>query len=325
MCDVLISGGSRDDGISVALMMRNAETDGLASYFNTISNVRIIRAHMGIALKGYMNANLMNNIQLYQAGGNQTGGGICFLGIGSKVPMENSINGVFHHASPHACTLLIDCPTFYNKVTNILSEQGGTNARCLKVTENGVNAFDNTFTTSPNVNYGNIVDGGFAKRNIIEGFNNTQIGTVTSNTIRTTNLQTKSFSMNGIKTQRMYKSNQPISENEKVTLLTAGTLSETNLQTCLGTIKLVMRSSTNVWGFMQVAEQKFKLFEGVDQFSVTVLSEIGCKLTWTDGTLTVSTINNGTNTNGFEIWFELELFGCQWSNLTIGEKFEQLI
>jgi hypothetical protein len=120
VCDVLISGGSRGDGMSVALMMRNAETHGLASYFNTISNVRIIRAHMGIALKGYMNANLMNNIQLYDAGGIETGGGICFLGIGSKVPMENSINGVFHHASQHACTLLIDCPTFYNKVTSIL-------------------------------------------------------------------------------------------------------------------------------------------------------------------------------------------------------------
>jgi hypothetical protein len=210
-------------------------------------------------------------------------------------------------------------------VTSILSEQGGANARCLKVTENGVGAFSNTFTTSPNVNYGNTVDGQFAKRNIIEGFNNTQIGTISSNDIITTHLKTKSLNMNDIKTQRMYKSNQSIREDEKVTLLTVGSLSETNLQTCLGTIKLVMRSSTNVSGFMQVAEQKFKLFEGMDEFSVTVLSEIGCKLTWTDGTLTVSTINNGTNTNRFEIGFELELFGCQWSNLTIGEKFEQML
>ena len=122
----------------------------------------------------------------------------------------------------------------------------------------------------------------------------------------------------------MYKSNQSISENEKVTLLTVGTMSGTNLQTCLGTIKMIMRSSTNVNSFMQVAEQKFKLFQGIDNLQVTVLSEIGYKLTWTDGTLTVNMPNNGTNTKNFTIWFELELFGHQWSNLTIGEKFEQM-
>ena len=321
VCDLEIVGGSRDDGVSVSLMMRNAETDGLASYFHTISNIRISRAYMGIALKGYMNANIINNIQLYNAGGNGTGGGICFLGINNKVPMENSICGVFHHASQHACTLLIDCATFYNKITNILSEQGGTNAICLKVTDNGSSAHSNTFATSPNVNQGNTVNETFIKRNMIEGFNNIQIGTVNATNIVTTSLAVNSFDMCGIKSQRIYRNSQSIKENEDVTLLTFN--DQTNLTAALCTIKLYIRSSTAVDFFMQVAEQKFKVHEAMGEPIITELDSIGHKLTWSDRTLKVRMPNNGTNTSNFTVWFELEMFGYQWTNITIGEKFTQ--
>lgn len=310
--DLHISGGG-NDGMSVALMMRNAETDGRASYFHTINNLRISNAHMGICIKGYSNANLISNIQLYKTGGDQEGGGICFLGIDSKVPMENSIHAVFHHKSSNANTLLIDCNTFYNKMTNILSEQGGTEARCIYITENGADCHGNTFVVTANVTKGNNLPSDFRKRNIIMMFNDIMANRISVNEI-----------IQPMKSQKAYSSITNFKENQLVNLLTLEKNSINTVRSALCTIKMYMYSGTNVENFMHVGEQKFKLTQTTGNSpKVTVLNEVGYPMTWTGLQLDVTIPNNGTNTQRFVVGFELEIFGHQWSSIIINENFKK--
>ena len=324
ICDLQINGASRDDGVSIGLLLRNAETDGLASYFHTISNLRITGAHMGLVLKGWSNANLINNIQLYMAGGNKTGGGICFLNIEGKVPMENSIYSVFHHGSQHARTIFIDCATFYNKFNNILSEQGGTEAICIYFSENANNAHSNYFNFSDNVSGGNHVSVDNTAKNVFVGRGSLTIPTIIAKHSITTDTITSNEIIKPMSTSKTYKSSSTISENENVVLLTVTPLGGANLQTALGTIKAVIRSSANVNGFLRVSEQKFQIQQQMNTIKIDKLNESGYTLTWDDGELSVKTPNNGTNTKNFTIWFELELFGSQILGVSIGEKFTQM-
>ena len=306
--DITITGNGIAE-TNVALHLLNAELNGLASYFSIINNVMLQNAGIGILFEGYANANILTNIHLYQVGGSDIGGGIYFKGIGSKVPMENSISNVFHHASSNAKTLVIDCNTFYNKISHILSEQGGTGAYCLYVTDNGDKAFNNYFNISPNVNQGDKYSAFFAQRNTIHKFNGLRVGEVGATRVTTSAFKTVSYESK-YRIIRSYHSITPMSENEKVKLFTINNDSNYNLKPVLLTVRTNIYSSTNVESLIDVGETKLRIKKLANTSpTITTLSEIGVSLIVENGEVFYEMPNNGTNTSKQHMFLEIEFFG----------------
>lgn len=323
--DVQISGVNRLDGQSVVLYLLNSEINNLTSYFNILQNIKLHRGHIGLMLEGYANANIINNIHLYNVGGEEVGGGIYFKSIGNKVPIENSIHSVFHHYSQDARTITIDCDTMYNKLTNILSEQGGTKARCVFVTDNGKNSNNNTLIISANVNMGNNFVGDFKQKNIILGTKEMDLASLNCIDINATNIKLKNLSFTK-KKSATYKNINPITENQKVKLLSISQSGTQNMQGVLLSIKLLARSGTNSSALIKTGEQKCEIKQTANTPpSATVLNEIGYKMVWEGNDLFVTAPNNGTNTNRGEIYFDVDMFGyIEWSGITIDSNFIEI-
>ena len=153
------NGGNDSGNICYCIYMCNPFTSVYAaSYFHKLDGLLLEKANVGIGLIGDANANQISNIFLEQIGNNEYlgGAGILLKDItwnnNKRYPVENAITNVFHHVSSGATTIFIDAPSIYNSFLNIISEQGGSNARWIRANNENV------------------------KFNVIEGISNTLLG-----------------------------------------------------------------------------------------------------------------------------------------------------
>ena len=179
-------GGETDGVASIALYLCNNELNGLASYFNSVNNVFLAYANVGLQLEGFANANIISNIQFIEVGNNKqlNGGAIKFKETDGKHPLDNIINNVFHHKSLNAITLNLDGRATYNTITNVVSEQGGTSATSVKAISG---ATANMFTLIQNVPIGFDAPTDFTQNNTVVAGADTYGDRVVANKLRAGN------------------------------------------------------------------------------------------------------------------------------------------
>jgi len=146
-----------EKNIGLYLFNAQAKHDGATtSYFHSISNLIIQHVDCGIMLEGMANANSINNIIL-----NRVGQGPQDAAIHLKGSMENRIYDIFHHFSKGATTLLLEnhfdqnkvrIRSSYNYIAQIVSEQGGDNAKCADIRS----GYSNNIGILCNTNGGNV-------------------------------------------------------------------------------------------------------------------------------------------------------------------------
>lgn len=182
------TSGTADQGIA----FYNPQFTSLASYFHFIDNIQVQNTNTAIGLHGWSNANMINNIQLYQVANDA--GDDYRKAIFMNGCQENNIHNVFHHFSPDAWTIYVDIldntgnggsthTPAYNDVSGIISEQGGSNQpRCLYINAIGNN---NTFRVKANTGFSNILPATFGLQNQILDDENTIGGTLTNESITT--------------------------------------------------------------------------------------------------------------------------------------------
>lgn len=147
-----VNGGKTEGTSSLVLNLANPQIDNMASYFHSLDRLYIAKGNVGLMLEGYANANIIGDIQFYKVGDNKLtndNGAIVLKNTDGKAPLDNIINGIFHHTSTNADTLVFDGNSFYNSLTNINSEQGGPLARWINQKN----------STDLNVPRGNIITG----------------------------------------------------------------------------------------------------------------------------------------------------------------------
>lgn len=129
-----------------------------ASYFHNISNVVVHSCAYGILFNNASNGNIVTNIQFYGCGYNLTTGALVFMRTQGeysvqRIPLENTIANIFHHASENATTICILTTIGLNRLDNIVCEQGGANShliyfdpneRILTLSRNIINYTDNS-------------------------------------------------------------------------------------------------------------------------------------------------------------------------------------
>lgn len=134
LCDLQIAGGGAG-----------------ASYFNTLSDLFVANANVGLMLQGWANANLISSIQIESCGNDQQlgGAGIKLAATGAMSPLENGFSNIFHDWSNNAVCLFLSGPVINNMFTNLIGEPGGTTGLLVKndddgATDNVIMGVDNT-------------------------------------------------------------------------------------------------------------------------------------------------------------------------------------
>jgi len=127
-------GGGTTGEPSIGIYLCNPNLGGLASYFNTLNDLFVGYANVGILLHGQANANIISDIQFLEVGNEKRldGAAIKLSPIGTSTPLDNTFSDVFHHKSSNAITLYFDGPVSYNNFTGIMAEQGGGSAKFIK-------------------------------------------------------------------------------------------------------------------------------------------------------------------------------------------------
>lgn len=135
--DVWIAGmqqnGQTTGDNDAAMMICNPQFSGLTSYFHTLDNVGLVNANYGLWLRGFANANKINNIHMQKIG-NATLDAIALYLHGA---LDNAITNVFVHSSTNVtCIKFLDLDNTgaggsnhvasFNNLVNFQAEPGGS-------------------------------------------------------------------------------------------------------------------------------------------------------------------------------------------------------
>lgn len=184
VCDIGIvghaSGGNTSGDPSRGVYICCADGYNMACFFNTLQNLYIQGANDGLMLEGNANANIIENIQFYQVGNNQSlnGAAIHLKETNDKNPLENVITNAFHHKSESATTVFLDGTVLFNFIQNIACEQGGTASKGIKIVDAEAKCQGNDISIIDNTSGGNIIPDMFLQRNTFRRRGNIATGTM---------------------------------------------------------------------------------------------------------------------------------------------------
>lgn len=193
--DLLIEGSTEYGQIAgnpdAALHIQNPQINGLAVYFQNLTNLLLSNANYGLWLHGWANGNLITNVHGYKLG-NTT------LGLNKNVfvycngALDNSFTNAFFHFSPDSIGLLVDSldniangsPAIFTPYANsfkgLVFEQGGASALGLKCLA-GTNSY---YEIKDNVSGGNQFYSGFLSQNLLFDINASNNNIATNATTR---------------------------------------------------------------------------------------------------------------------------------------------
>lgn len=296
------SGGNETGTPSIVLNLANPQINNLPSYFHSIHHLYIENGNVGLMLEGWANANIIGDIQFYRVGNEKwlNGGAIVLKNVEGKGPLDNVINGIFHHGSPNADTLVFVGHSNYNLLTNISSEQGGSQARWINEI-----SIDGQAVPSGNIITGLDNVGGGSKRSPEFNERNTSLN---RSTIRTEEVFVKRLESKELQSEKIHLPNYSqynffrggLSENTTIPILSMKIPSRTG-----GFIQLEVDTEGGVSSFVQFSHLKLGVKRGVSgdlvvQEVLSISSLTGMLSYTTDGdvlTINLKTGNNGTNSN----------------------------
>lgn len=335
--DLIIRGVSNsDDNIGIHLCgTYGASPTYYASYFHFLTNLVIHTFAMGIVFNNAANANIVNNIQFWGCGYSRTTGAFCFIRTQGeysiqRIPLENVITNAFHHNSANATTLYFGTALGFNRIDNIVCEQGGTDSHVYVVnTDEIVSSLRNTIKYTNNSNAGTITSDEFKSKNTIESQSHYRTVTLYGESVQAeSELLLKGVEIRDLNTQKFYITNDSgLYENTEYTIAQIPANTGARKMNC--TIKLVASSgSASLQTLNRYKISTYNInFNGSGAANRTV-TEVGnsegtLDLTInSDGEIRMKLPNNGTGTHNTDVRLYLEIFG--WfpsSGLTINDGF----
>lgn len=209
VCDIgVVGAGVKTEG-DPARVVYICCADGwgdYAVYFNTLHNMYIGRGNDGLYLEGNANANIINNIQFRSVGNERSlsGAAIHLKRADDKhYPLENIISNVFHHQSKNAASLLIDGGVLYNAIHNIVSEQGGDDAKGIVVSDAEEASLQNDISIVDNCYAGNTLPDWFLQKNTFRRRGHSYVTNMHTKTLYADSVQTDSVQADSVQADRV--------------------------------------------------------------------------------------------------------------------------
>lgn len=317
-CGILIGGENKTvssnynrieniniDGFEEGIRIYNNQLNSLTTYFNIITNLFINNCNIGIGLYGNANAEQISKIVFTNCGTNNTNyGAIVCRNINSQFPLDNSITQIFHHASQNAYTLNIE-KINYSLFYGIISEQGGTTAKSIVITDSS--STGNQFFVISNVAGFRSLPSNFFTKNIVTDIG----GRIAGNEFAIREIldlkgkftKVEATESTAFSTKRIYKKTG-ISENTTVVL---GTLGK-NASTHPRVFKLRVLSGTQTYVSSLKKYGEATIFvSGYSTDNITIIDQCGSTIAVNDSNqVTFFVGNNGTSTTKGVVIFEIE-------------------